>query len=170
MKVTNTFKYLGITFDNKLTFGPHVQGVYKKCQQRLYLLRKLRSFHVDPKLQLLLYSSIRESVLTYCNICFLLLCLSQRKTPPQQNCFQEHRPPTQLVSQLTESAMVRKAHAVADDPAHPPNTEFDLLPSQRRYRCPQCRKSRFENSFVSQAINRLNKLCFKCVHHVQSDH
>ena len=37
--------------------------------------------------------------------------------------------PTQPVSQLTEHAMVRKAHAVASDPAHPLSTEFDL-PSQ----------------------------------------
>ena len=35
VEVTDTFEYRGITFDNKLTFGPHVQGVYKKCQQRL---------------------------------------------------------------------------------------------------------------------------------------
>ena len=70
VEVTDTFKYLGITLDNNLTFGSHVQGVYRKCQQRLYLLRKLRSFHVDPKLLLLLYKNIIESVLTYCNICF----------------------------------------------------------------------------------------------------
>ena len=38
VEVTDTFKYLGITLDNKLTFGPRVQGVYKKCQQRLYVL------------------------------------------------------------------------------------------------------------------------------------
>ena len=35
--VTDTFKYLGVTLHNKMTFGPHVQGVYKKCQQRLSL-------------------------------------------------------------------------------------------------------------------------------------
>ena len=33
------------------------------------------------------------------------------------------------------SEMVRKAHAVADDPAHSLHTESDLLPSQIRYRC-----------------------------------
>ena len=36
-------------------------------------------------------------------------------------------------------ATVKKAHAVADDPTHPLNTEFDL-PSQRRYQCLKCTK------------------------------
>ena len=57
VEVTDTSKYLGITLDNKMTFGPHVQCVYKKCQQRLHLLKKLRSVNVDPKLVLLLYRS-----------------------------------------------------------------------------------------------------------------
>ena len=108
LKVTDTFKYLGVTLDNQMMFGPHVwspclvpmigphvQGVYKKCQQRLYLLRKLRSIHVDPKLLLLLYRSVIESVLTCCSICFSLLCLSHTKYafPHLQNCFQDNRLP-----------------------------------------------------------------------------
>ena len=95
LKVTDTFKYLGVTIDNQMMFGPHVQGLYKKFQQRLYLLRKLRSFHVDPKLLLLLYRNIIESVLTYCSICFSLLCLSHTKYAflHLQNSFQDNRLP-----------------------------------------------------------------------------
>ena len=70
VEVTDIFKYHCITLDNKLMFGPQVQGVCKKCQQRLYLLRKLRLFHVDPKLLLLLYRGVIGSVLTYCSISF----------------------------------------------------------------------------------------------------
>ena len=161
MEVTDTFKYIVITLNKKLTFGPHVQGVFKKCQQRLYLIRKLRSFHVDPKLLLLLYMSIIESALTYCSICFSLLSVNMIfricKTASKIICL-----PTQPVSQLTERAMVRNAHAVTNDSAHPLNTEVDLLQSQKRYRCPRTRKNRFKNSFVPQAISRLNTLSFKC--------
>ena len=113
-------EYLGVTLDNKMTFGPHVQGVYKKCQQRLYLLRKLRSFHVDPKLLLMLFGSIIESVLTYCSICFFLLSVSI-KNMVLRICKTASKIiglPTQPVSQLTERAMVRISYAVANNLAH----------------------------------------------------
>ena len=79
VEVTDTFKFLGITFNNKMTFGPHVQGVYKKVPAKTVPLRYVRSCHVDPKLLLFLYRSIIDSVLTYCNIFFFLLCLSHTK-------------------------------------------------------------------------------------------
>ena len=165
VEVMDTFKYVGITLDSKLTFG-----VYKKCQQRLYLLRKLRSFHVDPKLLLLLYMNIIESVLTNCSICSFPAMSVSNKNMLLRICKTTSKIlglTTQPVSQLTECAMVRKAHAVANDPAHPPNhppthPPTDLLPSQRWWWCTRCRKNRFKNSFVPQAINYVNKLWFKC--------
>ena len=90
VEVTDIFKYLDVTFDNKMMFSPYVQGVYKKCQQRLYLLRKLRLFRVDPKLLLLLTRNIMKSMLTYYNICF---SITQKYAYQHlQNCFQDHRP------------------------------------------------------------------------------
>ena len=41
------FKYLGTFIDNKLNFNIHVEGVIKKCRQRIFLLRKLKSFDVS---------------------------------------------------------------------------------------------------------------------------
>ena len=38
------FKYLGIPFDDKLSWNCHVDAVVKKVHNRLYYLRKLRSF------------------------------------------------------------------------------------------------------------------------------
>ena len=79
VEVTDTSIYLDITLDNKLTFGPHVQGVYNKRQQRQYMLRKLRSFHVDTKLLVLQeYYRVIIDILLY--LFFSLLCLSQTKT------------------------------------------------------------------------------------------
>ena len=101
------------------------------------------------------YTGILESVLTYCSICFFLcyVCLTQKYASPHlQNCSKIIGLPIQPVSQLTERAMARKAHAIANDPAHPLNTEFDL-PSRRRYQYPKCRKKHF----VPQAISHLNK-------------
>ena len=61
----DSFKYLGVILDEKLSFTEHVTAVQKKSRQRLHVLRKLRAFYVDPLL-LRLYRSIIEPLLTYC--------------------------------------------------------------------------------------------------------
>ena len=43
----DSFKYLGVILDEKLSFTEHVTAVQKKSQQRLHVLRKLRDFYVD---------------------------------------------------------------------------------------------------------------------------
>ena len=44
----DSFKYLGVILNEKLSFTEHVTAVQKKSQQRLHVLRKLRAFYVDP--------------------------------------------------------------------------------------------------------------------------
>ena len=51
----DSFKYLGVILDEKLSFTEHVTAVQKKSQQRLHVLRKLRAFYVAPLLLLRLY-------------------------------------------------------------------------------------------------------------------
>ena len=52
IEVVSSIKYLGIVIDSKLSFNNNVVYVYKKAQQRLYLLRKLRSFGVGSHMSL----------------------------------------------------------------------------------------------------------------------
>ena len=66
----DSFKYLGVILDDKLSFTKHVTAVQNKSQQRLHVLRKLRAFYVDPLLLLRLYRSIIEPLITYCSICY----------------------------------------------------------------------------------------------------
>ena len=47
VETVSTFKYLGTVVDENLTFTVNVDHIYKKAQQRLFLLRKLRSFNVS---------------------------------------------------------------------------------------------------------------------------
>ena len=58
-------KYLGTLIDNKLSFSDNSDLIYKKSQQRLYFLRKLRSFDVSRELLQIVYKSLVESVLTF---------------------------------------------------------------------------------------------------------
>ena len=59
------FKYLDILIDDKLSFRDNSDLIYKKSQQRLYLLRKVRSFGVSRELLQIVYKSLVESVLTF---------------------------------------------------------------------------------------------------------
>ena len=47
MEIVTSYKYLGTIVDDKLKFTENAQAIVKKGQQRLYFLRKLKSFSVD---------------------------------------------------------------------------------------------------------------------------
>ena len=59
------FKYLGTHIDSKLNFETHVNSVIKKCKQRMYLLRKLKSFDVCMNILSLIYKSLIESIISF---------------------------------------------------------------------------------------------------------
>ena len=63
--VVSSFKYLGTAVDSKLSFNDNVVYVYKKEEQCLYLLRKLRSFGVGSHVLESVYRCLVESVLSF---------------------------------------------------------------------------------------------------------
>ena len=50
----------------ELNWSNHIDFLMKKLNSRLYCLRKLGSFKVDPKILSLFHQSIIASVLPYC--------------------------------------------------------------------------------------------------------
>ena len=65
-----TYKYLGITIDEKLHWSDHINNIKSEANKRLYFVRKLGQFKVDRKLITLFYKSIIESVLSFCITCW----------------------------------------------------------------------------------------------------
>ena len=61
----NVFKYLGTDIDNHLSFTQHADNIYRKAQQCMFLLRRLRGFNVKQDILTLVYRSLIESVLTF---------------------------------------------------------------------------------------------------------
>ena len=59
------FRYLGTVLDSNLSFTTHVDTVCKKANQRMYLIRKLKTFDVDKKMLEMIYRSLVESILTF---------------------------------------------------------------------------------------------------------
>ena len=48
--IVDTYKYLGVTIDNIFDWHAHTSTVYKKINQRLFFLRKLRQFNIDNRI------------------------------------------------------------------------------------------------------------------------
>ncbi|KAK2154200.1 hypothetical protein NP493_2217g00002 [Ridgeia piscesae] len=153
----DSFKYLGVMLDEKLSFTEHVTAVQKKSQQRLHVLRKLRAFYVDPLLLLRLYRSIIEPFLTYCSICYYpALSVKNRNRLLKISHVSAKIIGTPKLSEIIDHAILKKARAVATESDHPLSTFFHVLPSQRRYRCITCKTSRYSRSFAPVAIRILN--------------
>ena len=65
-----TFKYLGPALDNKLTWKNNTDVIVSKTKTRMYRLRKLRSFNINPNLLQIFYSSMICSVLSFALTCW----------------------------------------------------------------------------------------------------
>ncbi len=65
IKQVCSYKYLGVYMDNLLTWGPHVDSICSRVQQRLHFLRRLRVYGVQQKVMYLFYQAVIGSVLHY---------------------------------------------------------------------------------------------------------
>ena len=70
VEVVDEYKYLGTIIDNRLSWDRHCSATYKMCRQRLYCLRKLRSFNIGNTIVSMFYESFIQSVLTFSLICW----------------------------------------------------------------------------------------------------
>ena len=61
----DTYKYVGIVPDNKLSWGDHVDLIVKKLNSRIYCLRKLNSSHITPEILNVFCTSTIVSVWGY---------------------------------------------------------------------------------------------------------
>ncbi len=59
---------------------------------------------------------------------------------------------------IYSTRLTRKALCIAGDPTHPAHSFFSLLPSGRRLRSLQARTNRLKDSFIHQAVRKLNSL------------
>ena len=62
-----SYKYLGVTIDNKLKWDEHALNTFKKANKRVYFLRKLKQFQIDSTLIHLFYQSTIQSILSFYN-------------------------------------------------------------------------------------------------------
>ena len=150
---------MGTIFDGFLRFSSNTEEILKKCHQRQYLLRKLRSFGVNKDILLIFYHSFIESVLTFSFISwFHSISLQDRSRlfNITKVCSKIIGHPVRALTAFCDQQTIRTAYRTLHDPSLTLHSVFEWLPSGRRLRCPRCRTQRRRATFVPTAVLLLN--------------
>ena len=72
IKFKKEFKFLGVTFDEKLTFKPHIENIISRAKKRLNLLKTIRGkdWGASPATLMNTYKSYVRPILEYSSILF----------------------------------------------------------------------------------------------------
>ncbi len=154
-------KFLGVHITEDLSWTNNTAALAKKLQQRLYFLRKLRRARAPTPIMCTFYRGTIESILTSCITVWYGACnASCRKSLQRIVRAAEKIVGVSLPSlqNIYSTRLTRKALSIAGDPTHPTHSFFSLLPSGRRLRSLQARTSRLKDSFIHQAVRKLNSL------------
>ena len=68
--MVQSYRYLGVHLDSKLDWSVHTDAVYRKGQNRLFLLRRLSSFDVCGEMLHMFYQSVVASTIFYAAVCW----------------------------------------------------------------------------------------------------
>ncbi len=159
-RVSST-KFLGVHITEDLSWTNNTAALAKKAQQRLYFLRKLRRARAPAPIMCTFYRGTIESILTSCITVWYGACnTSCRKSLQRIVRAAEKIVGVSLPSlqDIYSTRLTRKALCIAGDPTHPTHNLFSLLPSGRRLRSLQARTNRLKDSFIHQAVRKLNSL------------
>ena len=159
MEGVEEYRYLGTILDGLLRFSSNTEEILKKCNQRLYLLRKLRSFGVNRDILLTFYRSFIESILTFSFISWFYSISLQNWTrllSINKVCSKIIGHPVRALSAFCDQQTIRTAHRIIQDPSHTLHSVFKWLPSGRRLRCPRYRTQKRRATFVPRAVQLLN--------------
>ena len=155
----NTFKYLGLTIDNCLSFKSHVEKTKNKAAQRMHILRKLRTFNISKKTMLQIYHSLILSIITFSFTVWYGSCGVKEKSQIQSLINKSSKiinSEVETATSLYQSAVKRKAKQVIKQPSHPLKSQFKLLPSGKRYVEIKARTNKYKFTFLPSAIKSLN--------------
>ena len=145
---------------SNLKWELNVDTIVKKAQQRLYFLRRLRSFGLTTQITLNFYKAVIESVLTFSiTVWFGSIAVKEklrlnRVVNTASKIIGRSLP---SLESLYQQRLLRRAGLISQDPSHPAHDLFEPLPSSRRFRSIKTRTRRFSNSFYPVAVQALSK-------------
>ena len=129
-----------------------------KAKQRLYFLRKLKSFGVNSHILIMFYRAIVESVLTQA----IIVWFDRATVTDLRKLASVVRSAERIIGinlsplcVLYEQRMDRRTKMIMEDIHHPANNYFEFLPHGIRLRTFKGNK-RFVNSFYPSAVKHFN--------------
>ena len=159
VEIASGFKHLGTVVDSTGSFNDNVVYVYKKAQQRLYLLRKLRSFGVGRHVLESVYRCLVESVLSF-NIVTWYGNLSVKNRARLARVVNTASKiigvEQKQLCDLYHLSVCRMSLSILHDKTHPLNFCFQHLLSGRRLNVPLAKKNVYKKSFIPTAVSVLN--------------
>ena len=156
----NEYKYLGTIIDDKLTWNSNTDFIYKKGQQRLYLLRRLRNFQIDSTVLYMFYKTCIQSVITF-NFITWFSNLSLKNKSKIMKIVNVANKVTGIKSDLQlfyDDQVKSKVDKIVSDSSHILFNEYQYLPSGRRLRVPRSKSNRYRQSFVPSSIMLCNSI------------
>ena len=154
----NSFKFLGSFVTNNLCWDFNCNKLLMKARQRLYFLRKLKSFNVNNTILLSFYRSIVESILTSSITVWYDKASVYHKGRIDSVVRQAERiinTSLPSIESIYLNRMNNKTTKMLKDKHHPAHAYFQFLPSMKRMRTFKGNK-RFTNSFFPQAVKYYN--------------
>ncbi len=141
--------------------GPNnTAALAKKAQQRLYFLRKKEARAPAPSCAPSTEAPARAFWLA-ASLCGMApqRVLPQVPSTDSESSWEDRwclspSPPRTFTTPVSPA----KPLSIAGDPTHPTHNFFSLLPSGRRLRSLQARTNRLKDSFIHQAVRKLNSL------------
>ena len=158
IEIVNDYKYLGTVIDNKLSWSKQCQTTTAKSQQRMYFLRKLRSFHVDRTIMQLFYRSVVESVIL-CNCLIWFGSCRQRDFKTLVRILKQAGKITGEFRNLETVCLekiLQKANEVVANESHVLHKYYEYMRSGKRLRAIKCWTERYRKSFVPLSVRMLN--------------
>ena len=149
------YKYLGVTFDEKLEWHPHARNVQCKINQRMFFVRKLNEFHIDNTIIHMFYRSTLLSVISFrltawggnvhssyvnkFNTLFKKIAKITKMTPD-------------TFSSLFKSCCHLKLLSIMKDESHPLFHQIKYSSRSGRILHLKANRERYKNSFMPSAI------------------
>ena len=155
-----SYTYLGVVIDHLLSWKDQIESVCKKTKQRIYFLRRLRSFGASRRILLLFFHFCYYecSSVLQCHLVWMSVC-SPKVTMLQLNIGSKivGQPLQELYTSTYDNSMLRLAKNITSNTSHVLYSEYRLLPSGRRYAVPLFKKVRLKKYFVHQSTLMLNR-------------
>ena len=144
-----------MTISKDLCFSHHIKTTCSKLNQRLYFLRKLRSFNVDKTLLKLFYTSILQSVFTFCIVAFGGNITDKDKTKIQRVIKRASKISSfnfDSFDFIYKSFCLKKINSILRDTSHPLFNQISISERSGRFISLNCKTERYLHSFLPSAV------------------